>query len=437
MLYFEEKTRRIGGGRRAGEAGKEVMENRLKIVTFGSFHMSDERSVYTDSASGKNKMWSVLKYLIAYYGKPVPAERLAGALWSDEEYEDPSKLLRDIIYRLRKSLTTCFGDRKYVLFSQGNYFWNTEIDCWVDFLEFDHLLDEARDSTKSNEERAALYNRAISLYNGPFLRDSTIEVWTLNFTDYYRRRFLQAIAELADLYEAESLYDEIVIIYDKAITNEPYEESLYIRQIQTLINNGEYEHARQQYRLFEKILLREFGTKPSQDFVRLSFEIDRAVENQSGSLEEITQLLDSGNIKQGAFFCGPETFRQIYMLDKRSEERINFPVSLALVTFLPSPEIYADEKERELKSAMKTLRLLLMQSLRNGDVIAQYSKNQFILMLTVLNSDGGLAALRRIKYLFESKYGKEKGRIEYNVSPIGRDAPETTHEGGDQRAMPK
>ena len=408
------------------------MGRQLKISTFGSFQISDGVQD-CDVMNKQSKMWSVLKYLIAFYGKPVPADRLADAIWASEDYDDPSKVLRNMIYRLRKTLVTYGGETQYILYDKGNYFWNPEADCQIDVLEFNRLLNLARDTAKPNEERIILYNNVIDLYNGPFLGDSATEVWMLVFTDYYRRLFLQVVNELANLYESNSLPDDIVMLCDRAIASEPYEESLYIRQIQTLIDNGEYVHAKQQYRSFEHLILREFGTKPSQSLERLSYEIDKATNNEPGGIDEITQLLETGSTKQGAFFCGPETFRQIYTFDKRAEERIQFPVFLALIVLTIPDDVEESRRERELKESMKLLRNVLVKSLRNGDVIAQYSKCQFVLMLTALNEEGGMAALRRMKYLFTNKYGKERGQIEYHLSPIGKEKQDPRFDGGDSR----
>ena len=387
------------------------MDKQIRILTFGKFQISDDDSVYTDATNSKGKIWNVLKYLIVFSGKPVSADTLIDELWSEEDYDDPAKVLRDTIYRLRKTLASFFGERPYVLFSQGNYIWNPEIDCLIDFIEFDKLLESACADSKSLEERTELYHAAIDLYNGPFLGNSAVEIWTLRFTDYYRRRFLQAVDELAELYEAESMLDELMTLYGKALACAPYEEALYVKQIQALIHNGEYARARQQYRVFEKILIREFGAKPSNNLERLSYEIDRATATQTGSFEEITQLLESENKKHKAVFCGPETFRQIYVLDKRSDERVSFPVFLVLITYAAHSGVIEDMNEADLKAAMKSLRQILIKSLREGDVISQYSKCQFILMLTVSNNDGGKAALRRIKFLFEQSFGKDRGGI--------------------------
>ena len=397
------------------------MTKQLRIYTFGRFHISDYDKVLVDATSSKSKIWGTLKYLVAFYGKPVPAAQLAEAMWPDEEYGDPAKLLRNTIYQLRKTLASYCGERQYIVFNNGNYLWKPDADCWIDFVEFDGLMNRARDTSAPIDKRVELYNKAIDLYEGPFLRNSAIEIWTLTFTDYYRKQFLQTVNELADLYESEFMFDEIVATYDKAIASEPYEESLYSRQIQTLINNGEYAYARRQYRLFEKIIMREFGAAPSRSLQQLSYEIEKASINQADSLEQITQFFESGDKKNKAIFCGPETFRQIYMLDKRSDERIHFPIYMVLLTLASSPDLDEMNREHELKVAMKALRQVLLQSLRAGDVVSQYSQNQFILMLTVLDNDGGVAALRRIKYLFEKKFEKGRGRLEYHLSPIGKD----------------
>ena len=396
------------------------MDNQIKIITFGRFRITDGSRELMDATSAKSKMWSVLKYLIAFSGKPVPADRLADAIWADEDHDNPAKLLRDVIYRLRKTLTTYSGEQPYINFSQGNYSWNDKLNCWIDFVEFNDLMGKARDTSKPSDERITLYADAIALYDGPFLRDAAIEIWTLTLTDYYRRLFLQAVEELAELYELEGMLEEVVMLYDKAIICEPYEEPLYIKQIQTLIDTGEYEHARRQYKAIEKVLMREFGTKPSHNLERLSYEIDKATMNQAGSLDEISQLLEEGSRKQGAMFCGPETFRQIYMLDKRADERINFPVYLALMTYIERDDVEEAKAESELRNAMRILRQVLRQSLRNGDVIAQYSRNQFILMVTAMDEKSGSAALRRMKYLFETKFGTGGGELQYHLSPIGK-----------------
>jgi DNA-binding SARP family transcriptional activator len=396
-----------------------MADKQLRIYLFGNFHISDGTNIFSGASDKKNKIWSVLKYLIAYCGKPVSAERLACILWPDEDCADPAKLLRDVIYRLRKALTAYGGEKTWIFYSCGNYFWSPDIHCWIDVLEFDRLLCRARDASKPYEERTELYSSALEFYTGPFLSNSEAEVWALPFTNFYRRLFLQAIGELAGLYEAKGMFEDIVRICDNAIMREPYEESLYVRQIQTLIQTGEYAYARQQYRMIEKILMQEFDTGPSPELEHLSSKIDQATVDRIDGIGEIAQMLEERSKKPKAFFCSTETFQQIYSLDKRSNERIRFPVHLGLLTLTMRSGLH--EKEGEMKEAIAVLRQILMESLRTGDIVSQYSRCQLILMITTLSRENGIAALRRIKFLFESRFKTNRINIEYNISPVGNE----------------
>lgn len=400
------------------------MGKQLKIATFGRFQIAGGDYALDEVASKGSKMRCALKCLIAYRGKTVSAEKLAEFLWPEGDADDPVKLLKDIIDRLRKALAGYGGNQDYIISSEGNYTWNPEADCWIDVIEFDDLLSKAHDKELPLEERIRVYSAAIDLYEGPFLSDTTIEIWIMPFTNFYRRLFLNTVTELADLYEGESMLDEIVMLYDKAIAKEPYEESLYVRQIQTLANSGEYARAKRQYRYIEQMLMREFSVEPTPELLRLSYEIEKAAINHNDSIEEITQRLESEGSKHGVLFCGPETFQKIYTLDKRSGERVHFPVYLVVITVTLREGISGKTLENEMKSAAKILRQVLLSTLRDSDIMAQYSRSQFLLMLTVMGKNGGSAAMQRIKAMFESKFGKENGTIEYNLTRVGREAEE-------------
>ena len=76
----------------------------------------------------------------------------------------------------------------------------------------------------------------------------------------------------------------------------------------------------------------------------------------------------------GVFFCGYETFRDIYELEIRREKRAGRPVLLVLLALHP-----AEETETEtLRAEMDRLKNVLLASLRRGDVVAQYDTSGFL-----------------------------------------------------------
>lgn len=390
---------------------------KLHIYTFGSFNITYGTQTHVNLSIRNSRMWKALKYLIAYRDKPVPAERLIEVLWPEDDCADPGKSLRDIIYRLRKTLTMYGGAQPYIGFSQGCYFWNPDVPCSIDVAEFEQSLRIARDSVRDIEERVPAYRRAVALYQGGFLSESASELGVLHFANCYRRLYLQAIEELADLYERHFDIEEVILLYDKAVAVEPREETLYIRQIQALIKNGEYALAKRQYLHIEKILLRDFKTKPSKVLQNLLEEIYRVSSLKADNLDEIKKQLEEDFFQKGVVFCGPETFRQLYCYDKRSEERVQFPVFLGLITVTDVADCPGDEEK--LRLVMKALRRIMLRTLRRGDVICQYSPNQFILMLTALDSIKGQAALNRIKMLFVREFDESPVNLATQVAPVG------------------
>jgi len=389
----------------------------LKIYTFGSFSIACGDQMISTITTRNSRMWSAMKYLVAYRGKPVPVERLADTLWQDDDCPDPAKSVKDIIYRLRKALSASGGDEAYILSNPGSYCWNPDLPCYIDFTDFEKLLAFARDAGENPDERILCYNRAIDLYKGAFLGDSDSELWALSFVNHYKRLYLQAVEELADIYAQRYSLEEIILLYDKAIAIEPSEEALYIRQIQVLIQNGEYALARRQYRHIERILMREFDVKPSKVLQNLLNEINVASSGKTDDLDDIKKRFDQGSALKGALICGPETFRQIYCYDKRSEDRIEFPVFFVVMGL--TINLKEDNNEESLKAAMKVLRQIMLRTLRRGDIVSQYSSNQFLLMLTTDNNMGGHAAMNRIKRLFEKEYGENTATLTIQMSPLG------------------
>ena len=379
----------------------KVNSDMLNIRTFGGFHIS-----YGEQGPlviGRNtKMWNLLKCLLAYYPKSVTINKLVEAVCSDDNAYDSANNIKAIVYRLRKTLSLHGGKQDYILFTNGNYLWKHDANCFVDFVEFSNLLRAAEAPGKSDDERISSYNAVISLYSGDFLGEkwSNGETWASNFVVFYRRLFLQAVDSLGHLYERQLDYDSVILLYNKAILIEPYEESLYTRQIQVLIKNGKYAMAKRQYRQIEKFFLKEFETTPSKTLQDLYEEAIKADTRKPTALNRIKKQFDESAMHGGPLLCAPDTFSHIYRYGKRTDELVELPVFLGKITLLSNGEKSFSRDEIEL--AMKALQSILIGMLRKGDIVCRYSPNQILLMLTT-NSLHIQEGIRRIDTLLESE----------------------------------
>jgi len=376
--------------------------SKLKVKTFGGFDIFFGNHALSDKIIRRGKAWITLKFLIANYKRSVSTEELIDMLWGDSDScDDPLNSLKNIVYRLRKTLAEYNKDIQYIGFSQGMYSWNPSVKCEIDAAEFEILLNKARDDSTDIEERIELYKETLSLYGGEFLRGEGNEIWLINFTNYYRRLYLNAINELAAIYEQQVAFEEIALLYDEAIKIEPYEEAFYTQQIRILINIGDYILAKRQYQNIEKLLRRDFGAQPSPELRNLYLEIGKTADSNHINLTQIKTTLDNNLDNKSAIFCGPETFKRIYCYDKHLDERIQFPVILGLVSVQFGDENFMDSNES--RTIMKTLRQIMVRTLRQCDIICQYSTNQFVLMLTAADVENKMSALNRIQRLFNNE----------------------------------
>ena len=390
---------------------------RVVIQTLGRFSVSIDGHPLPGSSVRRSKVWTALKYMIAHYKRPVSSEELIDVLWPDQDCSDPSNSLKSVIYQLRKMLSDCGGEFRYVVYSQGLYSWNPAVDISADAAVFENTLLTARETCGENiENRAALLRKAIGIYRGEYLSGEAGELWLMNFRNYFRRLFLGAVHELADILKLQSEFEEAVLLLGEAIEAEPYEELLYSRQIELLILIGEYAHAKRQYKSIERLLRKEFDAEPSAEFKGLWHDIAKTAESRSADLDEVKTDLES-NVKNNAILCGPETFKRIYSYHRYLNQRIQMPAFLGMMSIA----LIASSKEQDeaMRDVTKALRRIMLRTLRACDVICQYSADRFVLMITGAEEKHKMAPLIRIQKLYEKEDCSNGVTLSMQVADVG------------------
>lgn len=392
------------------------MSGMLTINTLGKFSLSVDGKMISDYSVRSQKVWRIFKYLITNRHKVVTTEALMEILWPEQGPKDPLKLLYTHMSRLRHMLQTGEASENYILYRQNGYQWNSEVKIDLDAANFENLLASAHDAS-TDEEKCFFLKAAVALYAGDYLSESASETWALPVTNYYKRLYLRAVNELADIYARGSEFEEIIMLCNGATEKEPYDESLHERLIQALLLNNETARAKKQYRHIEELMQREFGARPSDGLQALYAEMSGNDGDKPYDLTAIKLSLEREDTRRGAYFCTSDMFRQIYQIDMRSEERIQFPVILGVITVLDADGGLLEEKVH--KNAMRSLRQCLTNTLRRGDVISQYTKYQFLLLLSAYLPKDAEKAMERVKRVFESGCRDKKIELDITLSQLG------------------
>jgi len=379
---------------------------KFNIFTLGKFYVSQGGTVISEDSSRSRRMWEVFKFLLSYRNQSISPEEILERIWPEKDYSDPGTAMRAQVFRLRQALKN--GDSEpsvsdNIVFSQGSYHWENNVECWIDVDRFEAYCRAAVGQSLSEPNQAAnLYRKAIALYKGKYLPETTYSEWSEPLRAYYHDIYLNAIYSLTDLLKRKRVYTDIIMLCEQASAIDYFDEHIHEIMLEALIAEGQTARARAHYNEVTSVFYREMGVKPSGEMKKLY----RQVGIETGSFEldlgTIQENLKSKKAISGAYFCDPEMFRYLYKLEQLRSERNDHPVLLCLITVAHGN--FTKPPADQLKSVMLNLKDVIMGSLRKGDLVTSWNEAQFLLLLPGLNREQAMAVLERIESVFLRRY---------------------------------
>ena len=209
---------------------------------------------------------TVLAVLAISAGEAVSNDRLAAALWSEDQPGNARRTVQTYVARLRAKLGTGSIGR-----TANGYVLHTDPDL-VDTLRFGRLLDAAAQATDAATERAQL-QEALALWRGaPF--DGIRSRWlTLTQAPRLMEPYLSAIERRLDHDLAEGMHSELIGELRELTARYPLREPLWIRLLIALARCGRAAEALEQYETIRVRLADELGTEPGLALRQLHSEL--------------------------------------------------------------------------------------------------------------------------------------------------------------------
>ena len=364
--------------------------NRLPAKMFGGLqiHVGDQYLV--EKGGRVNKPIELLVYLLLNIGAQITNEQLMEALWGDDEVENPAGALKNAAYSLRRLLTKVGLDQECIITRDRQYAWNPDVPVDLDVDRFNKLYEAAMQNPDvSDEEMVRCCREALALYAGDFLPGLSDRYWLMTRASTLRQRYLNMVLHLSDRLLASderSGAEEVMNLCSRALLLEPLSEDIYLRHFTALRKLDMKAAVLSYYPVVANMFLDEVG-QPLPESV---WEIYRwAAEGANLPMEDIRHIQkDLDEITRddrpirGAYFCPYEVFKHMYHMVVRNATRNSEDVILLLVTLVP-----LEAPKQEMIRVMLSVKELIKNMLRKGDVFARYSRNQYVLMLSVKNTD--------------------------------------------------
>ena len=235
----------------------------LYITCFGRFEVrqSGKPIVLCSSRSGQ----SILRYLVAQPGHRATSETLQTLLWPEEEPEASPNKLHLAISALRRSFNhgcACKPGCGYIVYKNQVYYLNPIALVQTDLDQFLQCYQAGR---QTNEERIALYERACSLYTGPFLPEDRYTDWSFLQREQLSRAYLVMCKVLSEHYLKLKQYEDAARWATTMLQENHCDESAYRQLMQTYAAQGCRSGALQQYQRCQFVLHEELGVQPSPE----------------------------------------------------------------------------------------------------------------------------------------------------------------------------
>jgi LuxR family maltose regulon positive regulatory protein len=241
----------------------------VKVYTLGSFALVKDGKQIFFSGKVQKKPLSLLKALIVLGGKEVKEEQLADLLWPEADGDHSHVVFKTTLSRLRRLL----GHDKAIVVHEGRISLNPRY-CWVDLWGLEGLLEEAEAAVKKIGEAQVgetgervnateLFDKALSMYSGPFLMNEEDQAWIKAMRGRLQGRCSRLLIKLGGHREEQDQWEEATHYYERALNIDGVAEECYQRLMFCYHRLGQRAKVMEVYQRAREALGAVLGMKPS------------------------------------------------------------------------------------------------------------------------------------------------------------------------------
>lgn len=233
----------------------------VRIHALDGFRLERDGEAVRFKRKSQQRPLELLKALIAFGGREVPAVQVTDALWPEAEGDAAQQALTATLHRLRQLL----GHEHAVTLQRRALTLDPRL-CWIDVWAFEGALDQGAATARAGDAARAMpiYERAVASYHSPFLHSDGQVPWAQSTRERLRNRLLRALEALANLYEASGRAGAAITTYERAIEIEDLAEQFYQQLMRCHLRRGQRADALAVYERCRRALA-VHGLTPSPD----------------------------------------------------------------------------------------------------------------------------------------------------------------------------
>jgi len=221
----------------------------IQIYALGRFEIVLDGTPLRFVSKTPRKVLAVLKALLCAGRRGLSQGTLQDALWPESDSLLARRALNTSVYRLRRLL----GHKEAIGLSDGWIFLDPAL-CWVDAWAFEQGLSERTEPSGLQP--------ILRLYGGMLLSEAD-QPLTYEARERLRRKFIQAVLQLGQVYERTGEVGSAISLYESALDIDCTPEDVHRGLMRCFAREGKPAAVGAAYQRCRTVLWRHFATSPA------------------------------------------------------------------------------------------------------------------------------------------------------------------------------
>lgn len=261
-----------------GTVGTEPAAPVLAAYLLGPFQALVNDQLIADWLNCKGK--AIFKYLLLNRNGPVAKEVLMEIFWPEAEPEAARNNLNVAIHRLRRALGRGDGEFPFVLFCDGHYLLNPNLEIWTDADWFLVHAQRASELERDRQLDGAMreYAACVALYQDELLAEDRYDQWLSPLRQQFRDRYLHILDRVSRMQFDRRDYASCTTTCAKILAVDACNEGAHRMLMRCYARLGQPQLAQRQYQTCIRALNRELGIPASAETTGLYRQIVRRLD---------------------------------------------------------------------------------------------------------------------------------------------------------------
>jgi len=263
-----ERLEQVGRAKVAALPAVRMVSQKMHLLAFalGPSRVVKDGHLLERSVWGSVVTRELFFYLLEHR-YPLRKEQIVDTFWVGLDEERANSNFHSTVYRLRRAIA-----QDVLLYEDGLYRLNPELEIWYDVDMFQELIYQARRPDLSLRERERILEEALDLYQGDFLVEFYSD-WCVPQREALRRLCLEAILQLGKIKADGDDLEEAAALFESALELDNYREETYMLLMQVCALRGDRDGVSYWYRRCRDALAEELGVKPSNGTTQFYYEL--------------------------------------------------------------------------------------------------------------------------------------------------------------------